>query len=88
VHFIVKNWIFAYFSFSGVGKLILAALFFAGVNDTSEKFIGVVIDIGEQFLGFLDISDLYHDTGENVMTPGKNVMTTGKNLMTPGKIFL
>ncbi len=44
----LKIGFFAYFSFLGVGKLILAGLSFAGVNDTGEKFLGGVIDIGEQ----------------------------------------
>jgi hypothetical protein len=39
------------FSFSGVSKLILAALSYAGINNTSEKFISGVIDTIEQFFG-------------------------------------
>ncbi len=46
MHFTPKDWIFAYFSFSGEGKLILA-----GLVDTAEKFIGGVVDTGEQLFG-------------------------------------
>ncbi len=40
----------AYFEFSGVGKLILAAPSYRGVNDTDEKCTGGVVDTGEQFI--------------------------------------
>jgi hypothetical protein len=41
---------FAYFSFSGEGKLILAACekFIGGVVDPGEQFLGGVIDTGEK----------------------------------------
>ncbi len=48
MHFTPKDWIFAYFKFFGVGKLILAGLIFASVIDTAKKFIGGVVDTAEQ----------------------------------------
>ncbi len=45
-----KDEIFAYFSFSGVGKLIYTAeKFSGGVVDTSEQFFGGVVDTGDKF---------------------------------------
>jgi hypothetical protein len=41
-----KDEIFAYFSFSGVGKLIRQDCLIAGVVDTAGKFIGGVVDNG------------------------------------------
>ncbi len=58
MHFIPKDWIFAYFSFLGVGKLILAGL--AGVVDTAKKFISGVVDTAEQFFsGVVDTGDKF-----------------------------
>ncbi len=51
MHFTPKDWSFAYFSILGVGKLILAGLLIAGVDDTAKKFISGVVDTGEQFFG-------------------------------------
>ncbi len=51
MQFTPKDWIFAYFSFLGVGKLILAGLYIRRVVDTAEKFIGGDVDTGEQFFG-------------------------------------
>jgi hypothetical protein len=64
------DYIFAYFSFSDVGKLIFSSTFLLPVSTSGEKFISSVIDSGEQFfisvsltkrkmLGFLVISDRY-----------------------------
>ncbi len=49
MHFTPKDWIFAYFSFLGEGKLKLAGLSFAGVVDTAEKFVGSVVDTRDKF---------------------------------------
>ncbi len=49
MHFTPKDWIFAYFSFLGEGKLILSEDFLYA--DTTEKFIGGVVDTREQFFG-------------------------------------
>ncbi len=60
MHFTPKDWSFAYFSYLGVGKLILAGLSIAGVADTAEKFISGVVDTGEQFFGgVIDIGDKF-----------------------------
>ncbi len=58
MHFTTKDWSFAYFSFLGVGKLILEDSLIAGVADTAEKFISGIIDTSEQFFGgVVDIGD-------------------------------
>ncbi len=51
MHLTPKDWSFAYFSFLGVDKLILAGLSNRGVADTAEKLISGVVDTGEQFFG-------------------------------------
>ncbi len=53
MHFTPKDWVLAYFSFLGIGKLILA-----GVVGTAEKFFGGVVDTAEQlFGGIVDTGD-------------------------------
>ena len=51
MHFTPKDWIFAYFSFIGEGKIILAELSIQQCRWHREKFIGGVADTGEQFFG-------------------------------------
>jgi hypothetical protein len=59
------DYIFAYFSFSDVGKLILAALSYCRCQRVVKKFISSVIDSGEQFFILV------------LLTTGKNVRLFG-----------
>jgi hypothetical protein len=51
VYITPKDEIFAYFSFSGVGKLIKAGLYNRQCYLHRRKFIGSVVDTGKQFFG-------------------------------------
>ncbi len=74
MQFTPKDWIFAYFSFLGEDKLILAGLSYSPVSltppknlsavDTGEQFFGGVVDTGDKFKVFWLFLTGINNTGE------------------------